>query len=193
MYGLEFESSWRVTENFRLSAAYTYLNAEYVDFTFATDTKSQIILSPSCTIVTVGSSSMCEVNLAGNRLERAPEHAAVVNARYERPESFLGADIGWYVEATVSYQGERFVDQFNSRTMQAYSLTDIRFGLTADSWSAGFYVDNVFDDDKIRQADVRTGDVDRYIVSTSIASSTNVVLVTLPDPRTYGVRLSYRF
>ncbi|MCR6645885.1 MAG: TonB-dependent receptor [Terricaulis sp.] len=193
VYGLELEGRLRVTNHLTLSAAYTYLDAEYVDFTFASDSKSQIILGPECNVITVGTTPMCEIRLGGNKLERAPENAAVVMARYDRPDSFIGPEIGWYLEGTVTYQGERFVDQFNTRVLQDYTLTDIRFGLTSDAWTLGFFVNNVFDDDTIRQADVRTGDVDRYVVGGGVASSTNVVLVTLPDPRTYGMRLSYRF
>jgi iron complex outermembrane receptor protein len=191
--GAEVELSWRITDHLRLTGAYTHLNSEYTEFTFVSDSKSQIILGPGCEVVLVGTTPMCEIDLAGNSLERAPEHAAVVSLMYRRPDSIFGDNVGWYAETTVTYESERYVDQFNSRLLQEHSLTDLRFGLETEAWELGLYVTNVFDDDTIRTADVRTGDVDRYVVGGGVASGTNVLLVSLPEPRVFGARLKYRF
>jgi len=189
--GLELEAQWRVTDRLQLGLSYTYLDAGYDDFVVRSNSKSTILTAPSCTPVTVDSKQLCELDLSGNELEKAPEHALAATAHYSGSANWLVSGADWFTEADGFYQSKRYIDQSNVRTLDSYWLANLRAGLTGDRWETFLYVDNVFDDDTIRSADVKTGDVDRVLLN--LFTSTSAVLATLPDPRTYGLRANLRF
>jgi iron complex outermembrane receptor protein len=190
--GVEFEGQWAVTSNLRLGVGYTFLDTEYTDFYVYTDTRSGIINGGMCEMAVIDGKKLCGTDLSGNQLEKAPKHSLVASFAYSAPlPGFDGLE--WLVEGDTTYKSERLVDQSNARMLKAYSLTNLRVGVTADQWELIGYVDNVFDDDTIRSADVKTGDVDRVLFTPPLTTSTQAVLVTLPDPRRFGVRLNYRF
>jgi outer membrane receptor protein involved in Fe transport len=188
-YGAEIEALWRITPRLQAGLGYTYLDSKYTEFDILTDTKSQIILSPGCTVV-AATPPLCAIDLAGMELEKAPKHSAVFTLGYNAPAAWLGSGVDWYVDGDVSYMSRRYVDQSNARTLQSYALADLRFGFTGSRWDIGFYVDNVFNDDTIRSADTKTGDVDRVLLN--LSASTSVIIVNLPEPRTFGVRVKLR-
>jgi len=188
--GAEIEAIWRITPSLRLSGGYTYLDTEYTTFTPFTDAKGGIVTAGNCEPVRMQNKMVCKTDMTGNELEKAPRHAAVATLSYKAP-SFLGDGIDWLAEVDGIYQSERFVDAANTRYMRGYTMADVRVGLSADRWDFLIYVDNVFDDDTVKSADVKTGDVDRVVLG--INTSTSVVLATLPDPRTFGVRLNFKY
>jgi outer membrane receptor protein involved in Fe transport len=190
--GVEFEGQWAVTSNLRLGVGYTFLDTEYTDFYVYTDTRSGIINGGMCEMAVIDGKKLCGTDLSGNQLEKAPKHSLVASFAYSAPLPGLDG-LEWLVEGDTTYQSERLVDQSNARMLKAYSLTNLRVGVTADQWELIGYVDNLFDDDTIRSADVKTGDVDRVLFTPPLTTSTQAVLVTLPDPRRFGVRLNYRF
>lgn len=190
--GVEFEGQWAVTPNLRLGVGYTYLDTEYTDFYVYTDTRSGIINGGMCEVALINGKKLCGTDLSGNQLEKAPRHSLVGSVSYSAPLPWANG-IDWLIESDTTYQSERLVDQSNARMLKAYSLTNLRVGLSASRWELIGYVDNVFDDDTIRSADVKTGDVDRTLFTPPLATSTQAVLVTLPDPRRFGVRLNVKF
>lgn len=190
--GVEFEGQWAVTSNLRLGVGYTYLDTEYTDFYVYTDTRSGIINGGMCEVAEVQGKLLCGTDLSGNQMEKAPKHSLVGSFNYSAPlPGFNGID--WLLEGDAAYQSERLVDQSNDRMLKAYTLANLRIGLTSDRWELVGYVDNLFDDDTIRSADLKTGDVDRVLFTPALRTSTQAVLVTLPDPRRFGVRLNVRF
>ncbi len=189
--GLEFEGMWRVTPEFRLSLGYTYLDAKYKDFTFYSNSKSTILTAPGCKPVLFDGKMLCELDLAGNRLEKTPKHSLVASAGYTAAADFILPGASWFAELDGIYQSSRYIDQSNARDLAGYFMADARLGLTTDNWEVVLYVDNIFDDDTIKSADVKTGDVDRVILG--LSSSTSAISATLPDPRTFGLRTSFRF
>ncbi|MET4683359.1 TonB-dependent receptor [Brevundimonas faecalis] len=190
--GVEFEGQWAVTSNLRLGVGYTYLDTEYTDFYIYTDTRSGIINGKMCEPAVVGGKKLCGVDLSGSELEKAPKHSLVGSFNYTAPVPGMSG-LEWLIEGDATYQSERLVDQSNDRMLKAYSLANIRFGVTADRWDLIGYVDNIFDDDTVRSADVKTGDVDRVLFTPQLTTSTQAVLATLPDPRRFGVRFNVRF
>lgn len=188
--GAEIEAMWRITPNWRLSGGYTFLDTEYTEYKPVTDAKSGIVAAGNCVAVRVQGKLACETNMSGNELEKAPRHAGVLTLGYRAP-SWLADDIDFIAEADAIYQSERFLDASNTRYLRGYTMADVRVGFTAPKWDFLFYVDNIFDDDTVKSADVKTGDVDRVVLG--LSTSTSVVLASLPDPRTFGVRLNFKY
>ena len=96
------------------------------------------------------------------------------------------------------YQSERFGAQENYRILDEYTVANLRFGLAADTWKVLFYINNLLDDDTVKRATTKTGSVDRTHPQydsnpNKVRSSTNAVSADLPDPRTYGIRVSFDF
>jgi outer membrane receptor protein involved in Fe transport len=62
-------------------------------------------------------------------------------------QPFVRLDHTYNGEATSSLEGIQSIVFVNPvRTLDPYNITDIRFGLEADGWSASLFVDNVSDE-----------------------------------------------
>lgn len=198
VWGVELESWWQPIESLGFGLSYTYLDAEYTNFLAITDSKTRIIRGGNCTITTLSDgSTSCQVDLSGNKLEKAPENALVAQVAYQAPATLV-PNAALLVEADVIYQSERFGAQENYRILDEYTVANLRFGLAADTWKVLFYIDNLFDDDTVKRATTKTGSVDRTHPQydsnpNKVRSSTNAVSADLPDPRTYGLRVSFDF
>ena len=200
-YGLEIESQWRVTDNFTLGAAYSYIQSEYTEFTLETQSGTNVarnlaaggggclqVIDVTPTDDTIGT---CIVDLSGNDIEDVPNKSFVGNARWEAPLLATGMD--YYADASFIYKDKRFIDEFNVKELRAYWLMDIRAGLIGDRWEALLFVDNVFDDDTVKSAVDFGSFVDSARQGFSPPAPPDGVIVSLPDPRVVGVRLNYRF
>ena len=187
--GLEFEVQWLVTENLNLNAGYTYLDTEYSDFVRRTTSPGTIAYGGNCTPITdSGGKTVCEVSFSGNDLEFAPEHAFVASAQYRRP---LTQDFDWLVEGDGAFTDERFVNTDNTLALDSYWLFNFRAGLASERWEVIAYVDNAFDDTTARMG---LDNIDnRYLAFGGAVLVPNGARYLLPDPRTYGIRASYRF
>ena len=186
--GAEIEASLFLTRSLRLTAAYTLLDAEYTEFLEFTRNSSNIALARECEIVTVGAgsqSTQCKLDLAGNRLERAPRGAATATLTYTHR---IGDGASLIAEAAMQYQGKRFFDQYNAQFFDSFTNTDARLTYERGNWSVTAYVENVFDDDTIRSGFTQ-GD---FFGLFSSPGSRSYVLIA-PDPVRGGVRASYRF
>ncbi|MEC7803930.1 MAG: TonB-dependent receptor [Pseudomonadota bacterium] len=198
VWGVELESWWQPIESLGFGLSYTYLDTEYTNFLAITDSKTRIIRGGNCTITTLSDgSTSCQVDLSGNKLEKAPENALVAQVAYQAPVPSAG-NAALLVEADVIYQSERFGAQENYRTLDEYTVANLRFGLAADTWKVLFYINNLLDDDTVKRATTKTGSVDRTHPQydsnpNKVRSSTNAVSADLPDPRTYGIRVSFDF
>ena len=200
--GLELESIWQPTDSLTFSVAYSYLDTEYTDFKFTSDGENQIAKAGNCELTTVPGSSppipTCIISRNGNRFEDTPEHSFVGLARYQRP--LANTEMDWFIEGNVSYQSDRFMDEDNTKLLDAYWNTDVRLGLTAEKWDLLFYVDNLFDDDTVKSG----VDVSNFAVGEQLAIADPTLsfgeiflpdsaTIQLPDPMTFGVRGSIRF
>lgn len=207
VHGVELDASWLITDNWRLSAGYTWLNGEFTDYKVITTSSADPARIGNCNLVEAGGRMVCEVDRSGYDLERSPNHAWQFTLAYQGPS---GIRQGWDSFASFSalYQGERFIEDYNRKILKAYWRANLNFGLATDEWELAVYVKNLFDDDTITWAgggpgmpvsDWRLGvavtarpgppTVD-FVPSPRIAST---VYGYLPDPRQIGIRLNYRF
>jgi outer membrane receptor protein involved in Fe transport len=134
----------------------------------------------------------CALDLSGNQLERAAQHAFVGNFSLTRP--LPSTDFEWLTQVNAIYQGKRFQNADNYVQYEPYWLFDFRLGLSSDNVEMLFYVDNVFDDDTIKTGgwgpDVGPGIQGRGFPAGLIQLH---YFGALPDPRQVGVRMAYRF
>jgi iron complex outermembrane receptor protein len=186
--GLEIDSRIAITRDLTLTAAYTFLDARYTDYTLFTRNASLIAQAGSCPVVTIGTgtqSTQCAVDLSGNRLERAPKHAASATLAYKQE---LKQGLSLLGEFAVQYQSERFLEDFNAQNFGDFAMADIRLTLSNDRWSVTAYVDNLFNDRTVKSAFTQ-GDFSGLFTS---PGSRSFVLYA-PDPRRGGVRFSTRW
>jgi iron complex outermembrane receptor protein len=186
--GAEIEASFLLTRNLRFAAAYTFLDTEYTEFIEFSRNSSNIALAGKCDVATVGTgsqSTQCRIDLSGNQLERAPRGAATATLTYTYP---LANGSNVIAELASQYQGKRYFEQYNNQYFDSFVNTDARLTWTNDNWTVTAYVDNLFDDDTIRNAFTQG---DFFGLFSSPGSRSWVVIP--PDPVRGGVRASYRF
>jgi outer membrane receptor protein involved in Fe transport len=196
VWGLELDTAWQATDNLYLRAAYTRLDSEYTDFVQLTGSAGTIAYGGNCTVVTTSAGDVaCGVSFNGNDLEFAPKNSFVGAFRYDLP--FDGGGLDWYVEGDGSYTDERFVAANNILALDDYWMFNFRAGVNTEKWEVIAYVDNAFDDDTAKEG---LDNIDtRYLSADFTAPAGFSILVPngarylLPDPRTYGIRATYRF
>jgi outer membrane protein OmpA-like peptidoglycan-associated protein len=81
-------------------------------------------------------------------------------------------------------QSDRYGNTYNTWKFGGFIQPDITLGLENDTWSALFYMNNVFNDMTARSA-ISYLDLHQDFHPTA--------LLYLPDPRTFGIRTSYKF
>lgn len=199
VWGAELELTWQpwFAEGMTLFAAYTYLDAEFTRFDLQSASVVRAALLGRCDVVTVlegtpGEFRTCNYDLSGNKLERTPENAVVLQANYTR--QFANQDFDWFIDVNANWEDERFLDENNFIKWDDYWLVDFRVGLSGERWEAIGYVDNVFDEDTIRTGG-NGPDFGQQATETGFLAGfgVNHWFGTLPDPRTVGLRASYRF
>jgi iron complex outermembrane receptor protein len=192
VFGFEIEALWQVTDQLLFTAGYTWLDTEFTDFVQRTRSAGTIAYGGNCTpVTTAAGQTTCEVSFTGNQLENAPENAFVGTFNYQRPAF---GDTDWFVEGDGSYTDERFVAANNNYALEDFWMFNFRAGLSSDRWGVVAYVNNAFEDTTVKSG---LDNIDsRYI---SFDGGTGGVLVPsgarflLPDPRTYGIRVTYSF
>ncbi len=116
------------------------------------------------------------------------------------------------IEGDIIYLGDRWQDEFNQIELKSYTLVNLRLGLAAEKWEVLAYVDNLFDEDTVQQAEDVSSGINRERIMREIheipipagagpgdfrisgaPSPTGSAMAFLPDPRTYGVRFSFRY
>jgi iron complex outermembrane receptor protein len=114
-------------------------------------------------------------SLNGKELANAPETAASLLARYGFE---IGNGLSASLQASVNYTGDHFVSIENlAFNQQDFTLVDARvaIGSVAGKWEVSVYGQNLTDEIYVNGAGFASLD---YWIS---------------RPRTYGVRLDYRF
>ena len=134
----------------------------------------------------------CAIDQSGKQLERTPENAFVGNFQYTAP--FLSSTFDWFWEGTATYQDKRFLDVDNATFLDEYWLFDTRIGLSGETFEFLIYVDNVFEDQTIRTGGSGP-DFAKQVTELGFTAGLGVShqFGLLPDPRTFGVRLTMRF
>jgi outer membrane receptor protein involved in Fe transport len=116
---------------------------------------------------------------AGDRLLDVPQWTATTSLSYRRP---IDTELDFIARITNSFVGSIQDITYARNTLPAYDLVSLRAGVTAGSWSAYFFIDNLTNE--------------RALLSDTGALSANVSIfnrVTTNQPRTFGTDLSFKF
>ncbi|MEZ5458912.1 MAG: TonB-dependent receptor [Steroidobacteraceae bacterium] len=174
--GLEVEAVWRATQQLSVNAFYALTDGDYTEF----------VIGPLATALQRVEAGNVTGDFSGNAVQKTAKHAFNVGIDYR---DALSNGMKWFAEGNVSYRSERFLDEANLQTMPSYALVDLRAGLSGERWALTAFVNNVFDDDKIKNA-ARFVDVGR---TEGFGAPGRAVLAYLPLPRVVGLRLELTF
>ena len=199
--GMELELNWQPVDGLLLNLGYTLLDTEYDDFVQDTRSASNIARAGNCLVVPAAPLNppsptpqfACTIDLSGKRLEGAPTNSLLAGLTYVAPlEGALSVLYG--LQST--YQSERYQSEFNDLKFDSFWLLNLNLGLLSDSWEVIAYMDNATDDDTIKSG-FTAPDFDSFAFISNPPPSTfvttNMGFYSLPDPRTVGIRASFRF
>ncbi|MBN8280428.1 MAG: TonB-dependent receptor [Gammaproteobacteria bacterium] len=211
VWGGEFEALWQPSfmEGLSLSLSGTILDAKYTDWVDDTRNLVKVAVYGSCPAVfkrgdvestdpndpAFGGAvptAFCRLDYSGNELERSPKQSYAAQMSIQRP--FLDTPFEYLFEMQGSWQDERWADPENLVKLADYARLNMRLGLISDKWEVIGYVDNVLDDDRFTTAgsgpDFGTQATD---LGFTAGFGTTHYFASLPDPRVFGIRGSYRF
>jgi len=221
LQGIELVGTWRATDFLTVGAGLThFFTYEFTNYRTLSGGAAEIARVGNCTPVTTvvvesgvnKARATCQVDRTGNKFEDVPKTAAALNFSYRKP---FGDDSFWFVDLDTSYAGKRFIEDDNTIWLEPYTNIDLRFGMGNERWEAVVFVDNVTDDDKIRSAGTGPGNalatirLSQTIGAVGALVPANMrnpfgaspvglriptqVFANLPDPRTVGLRVNYKF
>lgn len=108
----------------------------------------------------------------GQRINHVPKNAYTLGMQYHMNPN----QQGWQFGATYRYEDEHFAERGAAKVrLPSYHLLDLETGYNTTKWRAGLSIQNVFDKE--------------YYSGTS----PNASMVTYGDPRTYRLKLTYKF
>ncbi len=176
--GVELSADWQATNMLRLSAAYTYTNAEFTDYTTGRPGFVERIETGTALGV-----------FTGKKTPLTPEHNLVLSARLEGDVSALEGWT-WYGDLSGRYQSKRFISQTNLAFLPSFWEAELRAGLSNGDWSIDAAVNNLFDDDTPKNA-ISTVDYGFFDLGSN--NLPRAYLVTLPNQRAFNLRISRSF
>lgn len=179
IWGLEFETNWRATEQLTLSGAYTYINAEFDNFRVISTSPSRIG-ETGCGELVPSVPPACLLIKDGNKPADLPTHQVNLNANYT---DTLTNDWDWFVDLSARHTSERFLSSANVATQPAYWMMDAQLGVNNDQLRAAIYVDNLFDTKKITDGNLYVDFFNGFAPSG---------FGYRPIPLTVGLRVNYR-
>ena len=183
--GFEFDANLRVSEKLSVSLAYVFSDAEYDDFNLSEiATENGFVSSTSANNLALAGNA--EADYSGNQTPLSAKHAATMSFRWT---DRVTDGITSTTEFFGIYQSKRYIDNGNLAYLPDYSVANLSTALEAERWTVMLYVDNVFDDDKIKSGFLNVD----YGFQPDGQSFVNAAQLILPQPRTIGGRISYKF
>jgi iron complex outermembrane receptor protein len=174
--GVEFDGSVRIGNSVTLHGAIAYSDGEYTSFANA---------PVPLELTGYTSGGLPQVDATGGRLPGVSEWAASFGGEYYRQLRLFGASGEFFTGFDVYYR-----DDFSSSStpseflnIEAYSLTNLRFGYRADSgWSGYLWVRNALDEEYFE-----------LVQAAPAGQGAGHYGAQLGDPRYYGATLRFEF
>ncbi|RUO31093.1 TonB-dependent receptor [Aliidiomarina soli] len=157
VYGLEIESSMRLTDSWSLSSNLTFMDSEVkkgrdaIDRAEAENASVGLILAGAPVEEINAAREATAVNLTGNQLAKIPEFVANIRLTHDYPltnGASLRSTLGY------NYRGDYYARVFNSPSrdlVKSYNLVNLNFGYFSanDDWSVELNVQNLLDNDAV--------------------------------------------
>jgi iron complex outermembrane receptor protein len=174
MQGLEVEVRYLPIANLELSIAGAYTDTDIRSFT--DPTISQI-------------SGLIGDDFKGKHLPLTSQVSGNFGVQYGGAVSRWD-DSSWFARADWSYKGKQYLDQSNLAWIDGRSQVNLRGGIQRGALGLEVFVLNALDDDNY-VAGFQGGIIAPAVTPSGAAES--YVIVGLPELRTYGARLAYKF
>jgi iron complex outermembrane receptor protein len=181
--GAELELFAAPTDNFRLSAAISYLHSRYDDFLTKDplDPRNVSGGAPAGDPATdfVAPSGVPDVQLAGNPTRNSPDWAWNLHGEFDFGTALGGV---FTLMGDISYKDDIYFTEFN-RLLEGQEAYDVRRAIRYVSgdgrWNAELWGQNLSDEE---------------VASSTVQLATaRVIGVTYMPPRTYGLTVGYQF
>ncbi|MEM1156011.1 MAG: TonB-dependent receptor, partial [Pseudomonadota bacterium] len=176
--GFEFETVYRPSANWAFMLGYTLADTEVIDFNISD--------AGDPSVYDRVQSGNAEGDFSGNEFTNTPKHTAVASIRYDGQ-----FNNGWdyFTELFGNYRSRRYLDQGNLSYLPEVTIVDLTAGFTSENWIVTGYVNNLMDEDVIQNG---LGNVSYGFMPAGQIPPFSANL-TLPNPRTFGLRARYRF
>ena len=162
--GVEFETSFQVTDEFNVSAAYSIND-------------TSIKRGEDLSVVSIGA----DPNVVGNRLAETPRTQGFINGTYT---SALNSSLDWYAGADFLYIGGKYVTRANLLSTGAQYLLNARIGVEMENMRIELWGKNILGDE--------TPDLARKAFDYQTFTPT-ALNIPLPKKTAYGLRVNYNF
>jgi len=179
VYGIEMEATYRPSANWTFMLGYTHVETEFTDFNIS-DTGG----SPG--LYDKVQSGNPEGDFDGVSFTNTPEDVALASIRYDG--QFSGG-MNYFTELFANYQSKQYLDQGNLTYLGDYTLVDFSAGISNEHWQVTAYVDNLTDEDDVQSG---LGNVSYGFMPGGAVPPFGANL-SLPNPRTFGMRARYMF
>ena len=138
--GFETELSMMLTDNWDLTANYSYTNAE-IDEYINTDQAILVGCNPQAT--DYYDCIQANGSVEGNQTPRSPKHQASLRTMFRIP---MGAG-EWYVGGDIRYEGSKFAQVHNLAQTGSRTVVGAQAGYRTDRWEVTVWGKNLTDDD----------------------------------------------
>ncbi len=173
LQGLELEINARLIDNLDLSFAAAMNDSDIKSF-------SNPLVSQLSGVIDAG--------FSGNQLPLTSKYSANVGVQYGKSTT-AWEDGSWFARADFSWKDKQYLNAANITWTKARSVVNLRAGATRGALSFDVYVLNALDDENYVagfQGSVLTP-------SFSLTGAESYAIVGLPELRSYGARVAYKF
>jgi iron complex outermembrane receptor protein len=179
LQGIELDITAKATENLDINFAAAMNDSEYKSFT-----------APGVSQLT----GLIGDDFKGKQLPQVSKYSVNLGAQYGRPISAWD-DASWFARADWAWKDKLFLDASNITWIKARSVLNLRAGITRGPLSIDAFVLNALDNDDYVSISTNVLLTPTNIFNAAATGNgASVYLNTgLPDLRTYGARISYRF
>ena len=173
--GIEATFVWLPTDGLELGLNAMFLNAE---------TDSDVDANPNRPGIEIPK---------GARLPLSPESKGSVYGNYSWAAGFIDAEM--FVRLQWAYTGDSLnqADTNNTlwpqRTLQAYNIGDLRFGIVGRDWEVNLFIENLSDE----RAEIATANDFEHLFSNVQDGVSSYHRIYTNRPREYGVRFMKRW
>jgi hypothetical protein len=206
--GIELSASYKFDDNWSINASTSLMNVEYTDYCSVdlyTGNAGDLGDYAGAEVSTVGEGTSCYV-LDGKKVAGQPDFTLSLTPSY-RAE--LNNGLSFSASARMNYSSSSYANAFNIGKTPATKTLNLTFGLSNESWSGTFYIENVLDDETVTNANAVTqadyealyagNTVDTDLTFTPQDSSGadgntySHYSYSLPTGRSFGARINYNF
>jgi len=138
--GFETELSMMLTDNWDLTANYSYTNAEIDEYI---NTDQAILVGCNPRADDYYDCIQANGSVEGNQTPRSPKHQASLRTMFRIP---MGAG-EWYVGGDIRYEGSKFAQVHNLAQTGSRTVVGAQAGYRTDRWEVTVWGKNLTDDD----------------------------------------------